>query len=58
MRAMHVSAALAIVGAVAVSIGVFGQFGLWYALIIAGTFAVVGALTLIDVDEPDKGDRP
>lgn len=57
MRAMHVSAGIAVIGAIALTIGVFGQFGLWWSLIVAGSLASVSAVILIDVDEPDKEGR-
>ncbi len=57
VRSLHISGALVVLGAAALVAGVFGQFGPWWALITAGTLAVVGALLLIDVDEPDRSDR-
>jgi hypothetical protein len=40
----------------AIVAGVFGLFGLWWGLIMAGTLSIVAALLLIDMDEP-KRDR-
>ncbi|MEV0237575.1 hypothetical protein [Nonomuraea sp. NPDC050786] len=57
MRPLHVSMGLVVVGAVAFVAGVHGQFGLWWALIMGGTLAVVGGLTLVRVDDDHKGNR-
>lgn len=43
-----------ILGVVALTAGVFGQFGPWWGLIMAGTLSIAGAMLLIDVDEPKR----
>lgn len=48
---------LVVVGVAAFVAGVYGQFGLWWALIMGGTLAVAGGLTLVRVDDDHKGNR-
>lgn len=55
MNRLQAVAAVVLVGALALVGGVSGQFGIWWGMIVAGTLAIVGGLTLIRVDEP--GDR-
>jgi hypothetical protein len=57
MRATRTAAVITVLGVLAVSAGVFGQFGVWWGLITAGTLAAGGGLTLIRVDDPDREAR-
>lgn len=52
MRSVLISTVIVVLGWAALTIGVFGQFGPWWAMIVSGTLAILGAITLINVDEP------
>lgn len=57
MKRVELVSLIVILGAAALVAGVSGQFGLWWGLIVAGTLAIVGGLTLVNVDEPDRERR-
>lgn len=52
MTRAQISLSIVVLGMVTLVVGVFGLFGVWWALILGGTLAVAGAFLLIDVDEP------
>lgn len=52
MTRVQISSLIIVLGLISVTLGVFGLFGVWWGLIMAGTLSVAGALLLIDVDEP------
>lgn len=52
MTRVQISYSVVVLGMIALTAGVFGLFGVWWALILGGTLAMAGAFLLIDVDEP------
>lgn len=54
MNPMVWSKVLAAAGCVVLAAGVYGQFGLWWGLIVTGTLTSALALVAVDVDDPDK----
>ena len=51
MSGLWISRAILVMGYISLVAGITGQFGTWWGMIVAGSLAVVGAMTLIEVPE-------